>query len=116
MTVQTHKSHKKLIWKVFLILSIITISEVALGILKPNVLYLTSFLGTSPLNIIFIVLTLAKAYYIIWFFMHMVDEKKNLRKAVVWTSLFLIIYLVSLLLIEGHYLKESLGPLLKWNY
>src|SRR5210317_444423 len=111
-----HKSHTKLIWKVFGILSVVTIVEVALGIIKPDILHLTTLLGTSPLNIIFIVLTLVKAYYITWFFMHMADEKKSLRRAVVWTAVFLIIYLVTLILIEGSYINDVLGPLTKWNY
>ncbi len=113
---QEHTSHTKLIWKVFAILSVITIAEVALGIMKPASLYLTKFLGTSPLNIIFLILTLVKAYYITWFFMHMADEKKSLRRAVVWTSVFLIIYLATLLLIEGSYINDVLGSLTKWNY
>lgn len=113
---QEHKSHTKLIWKVFGILSVVTIVEVALGIVKPDALYLTKLLGTSPLNIIFIVLTLVKAYYITWFFMHMADEKKSLRRAVVWTAVFLIIYLVTLILIEGSYINEVMGPLTKWKY
>jgi caa(3)-type oxidase subunit IV len=113
---QEHKSHTKLIWKVFGILSIITIVEVILGILKPDVLHLTRVLGTSPLNIIFLVLTIAKAYYITWFFMHMADEKKSLRRAVVWTGVFLILYLATLLLLEGDYINNVLSPLVKWKY
>jgi len=113
---QEHTSHTKLIWKVFGILSVITIVEVFLGIKKPAFLYLTSFIGTNLLNLIFIILTLVKAYYIVWFFMHMADEKKNLRRAVVWTALFLISYLAALLLIEGGYVYDVLGPLTKWNY
>ena len=113
---QEHKSHTKLIWKVFIILSIITLVEVVLGIIKPDALHLTKILGTSPLNIIFLVLTVVKAYYITWFFMHMADEKKNLRRSVVWTAVFLIIYLATLLLIEGSYINDVLGPLTKWSY
>ncbi|UAM96993.1 cytochrome C oxidase subunit IV family protein [Polaribacter litorisediminis] len=108
------QSHTKKIWNVFWILSAITIVEVALGIIKPDVLHLTNFLGTSPLNWIFIILTLAKAYGITWAFMHMDEEKKWFRRAVVWTSVFLICYLVTLLLIEGGYLYETLSPLVKW--
>ena len=113
---QEHKSHTALIWKVFGILSVITIVEVILGILKPDVLHLTKILGTSPLNIIFLVLTVIKAYYITWFFMHMADESKSLRRAVVWTSVFLIIYLATLLLIEGSYINDVLSPLVKSSY
>jgi len=113
---QEHKSHKKLIWKVFGILSIITIVEVVLGIVKPEALFYTKIAGTSILNIIFLVLTLVKAYYITWFFMHMADETKSLRRSVVWTAVFLIIYLATLLLIEASYVNDVLGPLVKWNY
>ncbi|MBT8316512.1 MAG: cytochrome C oxidase subunit IV family protein [Lutibacter sp.] len=113
---QEHTSHTKLIWKVFGILSLITIVEVILGIIKPDSLHLTHILGTSILNIIFLLLTLLKAYYITWFFMHMADEKKNLRRAVVWTAFFLIAYLSTLLLLEGSYIHDVLGPLTKWNY
>lgn len=112
---QEHKSHVKLIWKVFGILSVITLVEVIFGITKPTFLHLTKFLGTSLLNIMFLILTLVKAYYITWFFMHMVDEKKNLRRAVVWTALFLICFLAALLLIEGSYINDIMGPLTKWD-
>jgi heme/copper-type cytochrome/quinol oxidase subunit 4 len=109
-----HESNLKRIWIVFALLSIITIVEVVLGIYKPDVLHLTSFFGTSPLNWIFIILTLLKAYYITWAFMHMEGEKKWFRRAAVWTTIFLISYLVTLLLIEGGYLHSTLAPLVKW--
>lgn len=110
------KSHsaKKMVWQVFFLLSIITIAEVALGIWKPEFLHLTVVLGTSPLNILFILLTIAKAYYIAWFFMHLNHEKKSLRNAIIWTSVFLIAFVTLLLLIEGSYIESVLGPLTKW--
>tara|TARA_R110002124_G_scaffold181586_8_gene349013 strand:+ start:5186 stop:5536 length:351 start_codon:yes stop_codon:yes gene_type:complete len=112
-----HESNTKRIWIVFGILSVITIVEVIFGIIKPASLHLTSFLGTSPLNLLFIILTLAKAYGITWAFMHMEGEKKWFRRAVVWTAVFLISYLVVLLLIEGEYLFDVMSfPLTKWNY
>ena len=109
-----HESNTKRIWIVFGLLSVITIIEVWLGIIKPDSLFLTSFLGTSPLNWIFIILTLVKAYYITWAFMHMEGETKWLRRSVVWSAVFLIAYLVALLLIEGGYLHSTLAPLVKW--
>ena len=60
----------------------------------------------KPLNLIFIVLTIVKAYYITWDFMHMRDETKALRRMVVWTAIFLICYLVLILLVEGDYIFE----------
>ena len=109
-----HESNVKRIWMVFGLLSVVTIDEVFLGIKKYDSLHLTIFLGTSILNWIFIILTLVKAYYITWTFMHMEGEKTWFRRAVVWTAVFLIIYLVTLLLIEGDYLYSTLAPLVRW--
>ena len=92
------------IWGVLLLLSIITIVEVALGIYKPESLFV-KVLGMKALNWIFIILTLVKAYYITWDFMHMRDETKTLRRMVVWTAIFLICYLVFILLQEGGYIE-----------
>ena len=108
-----HESNTKRIWKVFIILSIITIVEVGLGIVKPEALHLHGP-GTSWLNWIFIILTLAKAYGIAWAFMHLEGEKTWFRRSIVWTGVFLICYLVTLLLIEGGYLYETLAPLVAW--
>ncbi|MFY0602577.1 MAG: cytochrome C oxidase subunit IV family protein [Flavobacteriaceae bacterium] len=108
-----HESNIKRIWIVFAILSVITIVEVAFGIYKPEAFHLHG-LGTSWLNWLFIILTLVKAYYITWAFMHMEGEKKWFRRAVVWTATFLIIYLVTLLLFEGDYLYSTLAPLVRW--
>ena len=96
-----HKSNTKRIWTVFIILSIVTIVEVILGIIKPAFLTDTYFISLKLLNWIFIVLTVYKAYYITWAFMHMEGETKGLRRSVVWTAIFLIVYLVFILLTEG---------------
>lgn len=101
-----HESNVKRIWMVFGLLSVVTIVEVALGIVKPDSLHLTRFLGTSPLNWIFIILTLYKAYYITWTFMHMEGEKKWFRRSIVWTVVFLILYLSFILLVEGDYVYD----------
>ncbi len=93
------------IWGVLILLSIITSVEVALGIYKPESL-MVKFVGMKVLNWIFIILTLAKAYYITWDFMHMRDEKANLRRMVVWTAVFLICYLIFIMLQEGGYIEE----------
>ena len=87
-----HVSNTKRIWLVFGILSIVTTVEVFLGIQKPEVLHMTNFLGMNLLNWIFIILTIFKAYYIVWAFMHMEGETPALRRAVVWTVIFLISY------------------------
>ena len=100
------KSNEAKIWGVFTFLSIVTVIEVALGIIKPEVLTENRFLAMKILNWIFIILTLVKAYYITWDFMHMRDEKKSMRRAAVWTAIFLICYLVLIVLIEGDYIFD----------
>ena len=119
------KSNTQKIWGVLLLLSVITAVEVVLGIYKPDILMVPSiqafegglgatllniilspFIYTKSLNLIFIVLTVVKAYYITWDFMHMRDETKSLRRLVVWTAGFLICYLVFILLQEGGYIES----------
>ncbi len=116
-TRHTHESSTKRIWSVFLILSLITLAEVILGIIKPEILTQTYFISLKLINWIFIVLTLVKAYYIVWAFMHMEGETKGLRRAVVWTSAFLVIYLLFILLTEGDYVHEVMqrGPV-AWDF
>jgi cytochrome c oxidase subunit IV len=99
------KSNTQKIWGVLIFLSLVTIVEVALGYVKPDILN-NNLLGLKYLNWIFIILTLVKAYYITWDFMHMRDEVNGLRRAVVWTSVFLITYLIAILLIEGEYIYQ----------
>ena len=102
----SHESSVKRIWYVFTLLSIATIIEVALGIIKPQIMVETKILAMSLLNWTFIILTIYKAYFITWAFMHMEGETKGLRRSVVWTVVFLISYLCFILLIEGDYIYE----------
>jgi heme/copper-type cytochrome/quinol oxidase subunit 4 len=99
------KSNTQKIWGVLILLSIITAVEVVLGILKPE-WSMGKVLGMKILNWIFIILTIVKAYYITWDFMHMRDETKGLRRMVVWTTIFLILYLMFILLQEGGYVFD----------
>ncbi len=105
-TTHTHESNNKRIWFVFALLSVVTIVEVILGIIRPDILVNTNFLAMKLLNWIFIILTLYKAYYIAWAFMHLEGESKGLRRAVVWTAIFLISYLMFILLTEGDYIFD----------
>tara|TARA_E500000331_G_C17196192_1_gene687180 strand:- start:859 stop:1179 length:321 start_codon:yes stop_codon:yes gene_type:complete len=91
------------IWKVFWILLIVTTVEVVLGIIKPEYITETQFLGTSLLNHIFIILTLIKAAYIVQVFMHLGFETKLFRWTVLLPAFILIPYLLFILLAEGHY-------------
>lgn len=114
---QEHTSNTGRIWKVFYLLSAVTIVEVFLGIYKPDFLVHSSFLGMNLLNWIFYILTLYKAYYIVWAFMHMEHEKASLRWSVVSSVVFLVLYLLFILLVEGNYIFEVFkNSTIKWNF
>lgn len=114
---QEHVSNVGKIWKVFGILSAVTIVEVYLGILKPDFLFMNDFLSMNLLNWIFYALTIFKAYYIVWSFMHMEGEKSTLQSAVVFPVIFLILYLLFILLTEGDYIFEVFrNSTIKWNF
>ena len=91
------------IWKVFWILLVVTAVEVVLGIIKPQLLIETKFLGTILLNHIFIILTIIKAAYIVMIFMHLGDERPALQWTIILPAVILIPYLLFILLTEGGY-------------
>jgi len=110
------KSNEQKIWGVLIFLSIVTGIEVALGINKPEIL-LNKFIGLKLINWLFIIMTLIKAYYITWDFMHMRDEKSFLKNSIVVPLLILIPFLVFILLIEGSYIFDvMLGGFKSWNF
>ncbi|MDC6387329.1 cytochrome C oxidase subunit IV family protein [Maribacter sp. PR1] len=111
------KSNTQKIWGVLVFLTIVTAIEVILGIFKPAILTNTLVLGMKLLNWIFIILTLVKAYYIAWDFMHLRDEKSALRRAIVWTPVFLVLYLAFILLVEGNYIFDVYKDgFMKWDF
>ena len=112
-----HVSNTKRIWFVFALLSVVTTVEVALGIIKPDALHMNNFLSMNLLNWIFIILTIFKAYYIVWAFMHMEGEKTGLKWAVVSPIIFLVLYLLFILLVEADYIFEVFkDSTIKWNF
>ena len=112
-----HVSNTRRIWLVFALLSVVTTVEVYLGITRPAFLFMHNFLSMNLLNWVFIILTLYKAYYIVWAFMHMEGETAALRRAVVWTVVFLVLYLVFILLTEAHYIFGVFkNSTIKWNF
>ena len=110
------KSNVQKIWGVLIFLSIVTAIEVALGIVKPEIL-MNNFLSMKLINWIFVILTLVKAYYIMWDFMHMRDEKFGLQVSVVITLIFLIAYAAFIFLVEGNYIYDIMYEgFVSWNF
>ena len=110
------KSNQQKIWGVLIFLSIVTTIEVGLGILKPEVL-MTSFLRMKLLNWIFILLTIVKAYYIAWDFMHIRDERSGLKNSIVLPLVILIPYLIFILILEADYIFDVMNiGFVSWNF
>ena len=94
------------IWRVFWILLIITTAEVLLGILKvnetlPHFIVYDRFLGLAWLTHVFIILTLVKAGYIVLTFMHLGDERKQLRWTILLPAFILVPYLLFIIITEA---------------
>ena len=93
----------KRIWKTFWVLLIITVIELALGLL----MYATDFPGWVDLAIkgIIVILTLAKAFYIVSIFMHLGDEIRNMIMTIV-VPLMLFIWFIAAFLWDGNSYKN----------
>lgn len=112
-----HSGQVKRIWLVFWILAIITAVEVALGIMRPDFLLDNTLWDLKLQNWIFIILTIVKAYYITWTFMHMEQEKAVFRRAVVWTITFYMLYMIFIVLVEAQFVKDMVqNDFLKWDF
>ena len=110
------RSNQQKIWGVLIFLSIVTTIEVILGIVKPQILMIP-FIRVKLLNWIFIVLTLVKAYYIAWDFMHIRDEKSGLQNAIVLPLIILIPYLIFIILHEGNDIFDVMQEgFVSWNF
>jgi cytochrome c oxidase subunit 4 len=91
------KKLRKKIYAVTALLTVITIIEVFMGVaFKRN--------GTSTWEIIkllFLGLTIFKAAYIVLSFMHLGDERRNLKYVVLLPYALFILYLIFIALTEG---------------
>ncbi|MBS1947933.1 MAG: cytochrome C oxidase subunit IV family protein [Bacteroidetes bacterium] len=110
----------KLIWRTFWVLLIITVIELALAIIY----YETHFLPKHFLNGLFIVGTLAKAFFIIAEFMHLKHELKAMVMTLVFPSLLFIWFVIAFLWdgnsyrdlrnrYDSHHLEQSKTPAAK---
>jgi cytochrome c oxidase subunit IV len=86
----------KVIWKTFWILLAITIFEVGIAFTS---------IPHDILIVIFIVLTIVKAYFIIAFFMHLKHEKSAFKYSIL-LPFFLILFFIVMALAEGNYLNR----------
>jgi len=86
----------KIIWKTFWILLGITIFEVGIAFTS---------IPHHILILLFITLTIVKAYYIVAFFMHLKHEETPLKYSIL-LPFILILYLIVMVIAEGTYLNS----------
>ena len=92
---------RRTIWMVTALLAVITTVEVALGA------YWKEWMPHS-LNMVkwtFVVLTLVKATYIVMTFMHLGDERRNIRAIILLPYGLFILYLLFVAIWEANYLR-----------
>jgi caa(3)-type oxidase subunit IV len=90
------KEIRKKIYKVTILLTLITVIEVFIG----SSIKQSSDWWTT-VKIIFILLTLLKAGYIVMVFMHLGDERKYLRNIILVPYFIFVLYLIFIGLWEG---------------
>lgn len=101
------KIQRKKIWMVTAILSVVTLVEVVCGA------FIKQGSATWPMvKLLFIVLTVVKAAYIVMTFMHLGDEVKTFRQTVLYVYLIFVMYLVILVIIEG----VAVGEKMNWIF
>ncbi|MGB0367833.1 MAG: cytochrome C oxidase subunit IV family protein [Flavobacteriales bacterium] len=103
------KKMRKKFYFVLALLSVVTIIEVAMGMVWSRDESMKEILKYT-----FIILTLVKAGYITMIFMHLGDEKKSFQAVVLLPYFILIGYLIFICLVEALYAGE-LRPLIE-NY
>jgi cytochrome c oxidase subunit IV len=95
---------RRKIWMVTLLLAVVTAVEVALGA------YWKEWMPNSwgMVKWTFIVLTLVKATYIVMTFMHLGDERRNIRSIILLPYALFILYLLFIAIWESNYVNTML--------
>jgi len=91
---------RKKIYKVTIILTVVTIIEVLMGAnFQRNGTFTWDMIVTA-----FVILTLLKAGYIVSVFMHLGDERKNIQRTILIPYIFFMVYMIVLItIIEGDF-------------
>ena len=106
------KKKRRKLWNVFWIMLAVTIVELIIGF-QASSLGLLNDDRTSgvSLKIIFIGLTIFKAFFIVMSFMHLGDEKKAMKWTILAPYTMFIVYLIWLCVTEANYCKINKHPM-----
>jgi len=93
---------RRKIWMVTLFLAVVTAIEVAVGA------YWKEWFPAhwQAVKWTFVVLTLVKATYIVMTFMHLGDERRNIRAIILLPYALFILYLVFIAIFESNYVHQ----------
>jgi cytochrome c oxidase subunit 4 len=110
------KVKRRKLWNVFWIMLVVTIVELIIGFYASD-WHLLNDDRTSKvsLKVIFIGLTIGKAFFIVFSFMHLGHEKKWMKWCVLGPYMIFIIYLVFIIVGEANYSlvhKEKMDELI----
>lgn len=99
---------RKKILFVTVLLSVITICEVLLGV------FWSTWMPDSWhwVKWTFIVLTMVKATYIVMTFMHLGDERRNIRSMILMPYMLFLMYIAFIVIWEANYVHEVLRTFL----
>ena len=100
-----HAGGTKRIWKIFWVLSVLTIIELGLGYFMYAQHGHLPYAAIISTKITIAVLTLLKAYYIVSVFMHLGDEVRNLIMTIV-VPLVLFVWFIIAFLSDGNSWKN----------
>ena len=106
------KKKRRKLWNVFWIMLAVTIIELIIGF-NASKMGLLNDDRTSGLvlKIIFIGLTIGKAYFIVFSFMHLGDERKPMKWTILAPYTIFILYLIWLIVQEANYSKVNKHPM-----
>lgn len=110
------KVKRRKLWNVFWIMLAITILELVIGSFASQLgLLEADRTSTVLLKVIFIGLTIGKAFYIVFSFMHLGHEKKALKYSILAPYIIFILYLIYIIIAEAVYCgvnKEKMDDLI----
>jgi cytochrome c oxidase subunit 4 len=98
------KKARRKLWNVFWIMLVITIVELLIGTFADRMGLLTELRGsTLSLKMIFVILTIVKAGYIVMSFMHLGHEVKFMKYIILMPYIIFMFYAIFIILTEGTY-------------
>ncbi|MDE3236973.1 MAG: cytochrome C oxidase subunit IV family protein [Bacteroidota bacterium] len=109
---ENHGEGKKEIWRVTIILSVLTVIELALGFWMMGIENPST---RTAIKGVIIILMLAKAFYIVGYFMHLKHEIRNMIMTIV-VPLLLFVWFITAFLYDGNsfrHLRNTYDPFKK---